>query len=175
VRQDEGTVKNDQGTVQFDQLQVDYCHIGAPISGRVGLRQVDPGNLVTAGASSTSNPLVVITQLHPITVIFTIPEDSLGEVQAQLRKNALNGTSSSVADVERTLRFGFGNRFGVTPSPWYLDGRRPDLQPGPNSLLLTLYTTPVLYLAFDRLRLRMQGKKLDVFHHGNKAVPGTDY
>jgi multidrug efflux system membrane fusion protein len=88
VRQDEGTVKNDQGTVQFDQLQVDYCHIGAPISGRVGLRLVDPGNLVTAGASSTSNPLVVITQLHPITVIFTIPEDSLGEVQAQLRKNA---------------------------------------------------------------------------------------
>ena len=87
VRQSEGTVKNDQGTVQFDQLQVEYCHITAPISGRVGLRLVDPGNLVTAGASSTANPLVVITQVQPITVIFTIPEDSLGAVEAQLRKN----------------------------------------------------------------------------------------
>ncbi len=87
VRQNEGTVKNDQGTVQFDQLQVDYCHIPAPITGRVGLRLVDPGNLVTAGASTTTNPLVVITQVQPITVIFTIPEDSLGAVEAQLRKN----------------------------------------------------------------------------------------
>ncbi len=87
VLQDEGTVKNDQGTVQFDQLQVEYCHITAPIPGRVGLRLVDPGNLVTAGASSTANPLVVITQIQPITVIFTIPEDSLGAVEAQLRKN----------------------------------------------------------------------------------------
>jgi multidrug efflux system membrane fusion protein len=90
VRQDEGTVKNDQGTVQFDQLQVEYCHISAPITGRVGLRLVDPGNLVNAGQSlgSTSTPLVVITQIQPITVIFTIPEDNLGPVQAQLRKNA---------------------------------------------------------------------------------------
>src|ERR1700724_155062 len=87
VLQDEGTVKNDQGTVQFDQLQVEYCHIAAPIAGRVGLRLVDPGNLVTAGTSSTANPLVVITQVQPITVIFTIPEDSLDAVQAQLRKN----------------------------------------------------------------------------------------
>jgi membrane fusion protein, multidrug efflux system len=90
VLQDEGTVKNDQGTVQFDQLQVEYCHITAPISGRVGLRLVDPGNLVNAGSglSSNTNPLVVITQIQPITVIFTLPEDSLGAVQAQLRKNA---------------------------------------------------------------------------------------
>jgi multidrug efflux system membrane fusion protein len=90
VLQNEGTVKNDQGTVQFDQVQVDYCHIASPITGRVGLRLVDPGNLVTAGASasSSSNPLVVITQIQPITVIFTIPEDSLDPVQAQLRKGA---------------------------------------------------------------------------------------
>jgi multidrug efflux system membrane fusion protein len=90
VLQNEGTVKNDQGTVQFDQLQVEYCHITAPISGRVGLRLVDPGNLVNAGSglSSNTNPLVVITQIQPITVIFTLPEDSLGAVQAQLRKNA---------------------------------------------------------------------------------------
>jgi multidrug efflux system membrane fusion protein len=91
VLQDEGTVKNDQGAVQFDQLQVEYCHIAAPIDGRVGLRLVDPGNLVTAGTSTTSNPLVVITQIQPITVIFTIPEDSLGGVEAQLRKNVKLG------------------------------------------------------------------------------------
>ena len=90
VRQDEGTVKNDQGAVEYDQLQVEYCHITAPFTGVVGLRLVDPGNLVNAGSGGTStNPLVVITQLQPITVIFTIPEDSLAPVQAQLRKNAV--------------------------------------------------------------------------------------
>jgi len=90
VLQNEGAVKNDQGTVQYDQIQVEYCHIAAPISGRVGLRLVDPGNLVTVGAniSSSGNPLVVITQLQPITVIFTIPEDSIDGLQAQLLKHA---------------------------------------------------------------------------------------
>ena len=87
VQQNEGTVKNDQGTVAFDQIQVDYCHITAPFAGVVGLRLVDPGNLVNAGLTTTSNPLVVVTQLQPITVIFTIPEDSLGPVQVQLRKS----------------------------------------------------------------------------------------
>lgn len=87
VQQSEGTVKNDQGSVNFDQIQVDYCHITAPFTGVVGLRLVDPGNLVTAAASNSGNPLVVVTQIQPITVIFTIPEDSLGAVQIQLRKN----------------------------------------------------------------------------------------
>jgi multidrug efflux system membrane fusion protein len=85
VLQDEGTVKNDQGTVQFDQIQVDYCHITAPIAGRVGLRLVDPGNVVQSGGNVT---LAVITQLEPITVIFTIPEDSLGQVEARLDAKA---------------------------------------------------------------------------------------
>jgi membrane fusion protein, multidrug efflux system len=85
VLQDQGTVKNDQGTVQFDQIQVDYCHITAPIAGRVGLRLVDPGNVVQASGGTT---LAVITQLDPITVIFTIPEDSLGPVAVRLRKRA---------------------------------------------------------------------------------------
>ena len=70
VLQDQGTVKNDQGTVQYDQVQVDFCHITAPISGRVGLRLVDPGNVVQASGGQT---LAVITQLQPITVVFTIP------------------------------------------------------------------------------------------------------
>src|SRR5580658_2011105 len=82
VLQDEGTVKNDQGTVQYDQVQVGWCHITAPIAGRVGLRLVDPGNVVQADGTTS---LVVITEVQPITVVFTIAEDSLPQVQAQTR------------------------------------------------------------------------------------------
>jgi multidrug efflux system membrane fusion protein len=91
VLQEQGTVRNDEGAVQFDQLQVEYCHIKAPIPGRVGLRPVDPGNLVTAGTSSSSSsatPLVVITEIQPITVVFTIAEDNLGQVMDELRNGA---------------------------------------------------------------------------------------
>lgn len=83
VLQDQGTVKNDQGTVNYDQVQLSYCHITAPIAGRIGLRLVDPGNVVQASAATV---LVVITQVQPITVIFTMAEDSLGQVQARMRK-----------------------------------------------------------------------------------------
>jgi multidrug efflux system membrane fusion protein len=82
VLQDEGTVKNDQGTVQYDQVEVGFCHITSPITGRVGLRLVDPGNVVQSSGGTT---LAVITQLQPITVIFTVAEDSLAQVQAQTR------------------------------------------------------------------------------------------
>ena len=85
VLQDQGTVKNDQGTVQAAQVQLSYCHIAAPISGRVGLRLVDPGNVVQASGTVT---LAVITQLQPITVIFTIPQDNLGQLQPRLRQQA---------------------------------------------------------------------------------------
>ena len=85
VLQDEGTVKADQGLVQFDRVQLAYCHITAPFNGRVGLRLVDPGNVVQANGT---NPLVVITQEQPITVIFTVAEDALGQIQAQLRHGA---------------------------------------------------------------------------------------
>ncbi|HEY6290253.1 MAG TPA: MdtA/MuxA family multidrug efflux RND transporter periplasmic adaptor subunit [Terriglobia bacterium] len=78
----EALVESDEGTVQTDQAQIDsakldlvYCHITAPINGRVGLRLIDPGNYV-----QTSNGLVVITQLQPITVVFPIAEDPLPEV-----------------------------------------------------------------------------------------------
>jgi multidrug efflux system membrane fusion protein len=86
VLQDQGTVKLDQGVVQFDEIQVQYCHIIAPITGKVGLRLVDPGNVVQSSGTLT---LAVITQLQPITVIFTISEDSLGQVQQRLHKNAV--------------------------------------------------------------------------------------
>jgi membrane fusion protein, multidrug efflux system len=83
VVQDEGTVQADQGTVAYDRVQLAYCHIVSPVSGRVGLRLVDPGNTVFAGSSST---LVVVTQLQPITVVFDVAEDQLPSVQAELNQ-----------------------------------------------------------------------------------------
>jgi membrane fusion protein, multidrug efflux system len=84
VIQDQGAVKYDLGQIQYAQVQLSYCHITAPISGRVGLRLIDPGNTIFAGNSST---LVVITQLQPITVVFNVAEDHLGEIQTQLRQH----------------------------------------------------------------------------------------
>jgi len=85
VQQDQGTVKNDEGTVQFDQVQVDFCHIVAPFTGRIGLRIVDPGNVVSGNGGTT---LAVITQIQPSTAVGTIAEDSLGQGQPRLRKKA---------------------------------------------------------------------------------------
>jgi multidrug efflux system membrane fusion protein len=82
VHQYEGAVKADQGQIDNVKLQLVYCRITAPISGRVGLRLVDPGNIVRA---TDPNGLVVITQLQPITVIFPIPEDSLPQVLSRLK------------------------------------------------------------------------------------------
>ena len=83
VSQDEGTVGNDQGQVENAKLNLAYCHISSPIDGRVGLRLVDPGNIVQANGTT---PLVVITQLQPITVIFSVAEDYLPQIQEQLRQ-----------------------------------------------------------------------------------------
>jgi multidrug efflux system membrane fusion protein len=85
VQQVQGTVHNDEGTVQYDQIQVEYCHIVAPITGRVGLRLVDPGNVVQANGSTV---LAVIAQIQPITAVFSVAEDELGKIQLQLRKRA---------------------------------------------------------------------------------------
>jgi multidrug efflux system membrane fusion protein len=95
VLQDEGTVKNDQGTVQYDEVQVGFCHIVSPITGRVGLRLVDPGNVVQ---STGSTVLAVITQVQPITVIFTVAEDSLAQVQAHTK----HGKQLAVDAFDRT-------------------------------------------------------------------------
>ena len=80
VEQDEGTVKVDQGNLAAAQVNVDYTRIVSPIEGRVGLRLVDPGNIVPANGTTG---IAVITQLQPITVIFTIAEDSLSQVVEQ--------------------------------------------------------------------------------------------
>ena len=95
VLQDEGLVKADQGTLEFDKVQLGYTHIVAPFTGRVGLRAVDEGNLVQ---SSGSTPLAVVTQIQPITVVFTISEDNLEQVLAQTRA----GTKLTVEAWNRT-------------------------------------------------------------------------
>ncbi|HXZ95853.1 MAG TPA: MdtA/MuxA family multidrug efflux RND transporter periplasmic adaptor subunit [Burkholderiales bacterium] len=82
VRQYQGSLKTDQGQIDNAKLQLIYTRITAPISGRVGLRQVDPGNIIHA---TDQNGLVVITQLQPISVVFTITEDNLPNVMKKLR------------------------------------------------------------------------------------------
>jgi membrane fusion protein, multidrug efflux system len=81
VEQYKGTVKNDEGQVDYQRVQLGYCHITAPASGRVGLRLVDPGNTIFAG---NSNALVVVTQLQPITVVFNVAEDNLSQLRSQI-------------------------------------------------------------------------------------------
>ena len=95
VQQYTGTVAADQGTVDSALLNLTYCHITAPVTGRVGLRQVDPGNYVQ---TSDANGLVVITQLQPISVIFTLPEDDVPQVMKRLAA----GTSLPVAAFDRS-------------------------------------------------------------------------
>jgi multidrug efflux system membrane fusion protein len=82
VAQDEGTIANDQAAVQYDEVQLSYTHIVAPIAGRIGLRLIDAGNTVFAGSGTT---IATITQVDPITVVFSVAEDHLPEVQKQLR------------------------------------------------------------------------------------------
>ncbi|GBQ92545.1 transport system membrane protein [Gluconacetobacter liquefaciens] len=82
VAQLEGTVKVDQAQVDNEKLQIIYCHVIAPVDGRVGIRQVDMGNYITAGQT---NGLVILTQMQPISVIFTLPETELGRVAERLR------------------------------------------------------------------------------------------
>jgi len=84
VVQDQGVVKYDLGQVEYAEVQLSYCHITAPAPGRVGLRLVDSGNTVFAGSSNT---LAVITELQPITVVFNVAEDHLGEIETQLRQH----------------------------------------------------------------------------------------
>ena len=86
VSQYQGLVQTDQAAIDSARLNIAYCHIVAPVSGRVGLRQVDAGNYVTPGDSAG---LVVLTQVKPITVVFTLPEDNVPAVAARLHSGAV--------------------------------------------------------------------------------------
>jgi multidrug efflux system membrane fusion protein len=95
VQQDEGTVQLDRASVDSARLNLTYCHIVSPVTGRVGLRLVDPGNYVQ---TSGSTGLVVVTQEQPISVIFVLPEDDIPDIAAQLR----SGATLPVAAYDRT-------------------------------------------------------------------------
>ncbi len=86
VDQLEGAVRSDQSAVDNAKLQLTYCHITAPVNGRIGLRLVDPGNIVHA---ADTNAMLVITQLQPIAVIFTLPEDNLQAVAQRMHQGQL--------------------------------------------------------------------------------------
>lgn len=94
VQQYQGTVKQDQGLIDAQTLNIAYCHIVSPVTGRIGLRLVDPGNYVQPNSTTG---LAVVTELQPITVIFSIPEDELPDVLPQL--NA--GTKLQVTAFDR--------------------------------------------------------------------------
>ena len=82
VGQLEGALKSDQGAIASAKLNLTYSEIRAPITGRAGLRQIDPGNIVHA---ADQNGIVILTQIEPIAVVFTLPEDNLGSVVPKLR------------------------------------------------------------------------------------------
>jgi len=91
VAQDQGTVEADRGMVRSAEVNLQYCRILSPLDGRVGLRQVDQGNYVTPGDTSG---LTVITQLQPISVLFTVPEDNLQAISKRLQEGAVLPTSA---------------------------------------------------------------------------------
>jgi len=98
-----GAVKTDQAAIDTAKLQIIYCHITAPISGRIGLRQVDKGNLVQAAAGTT---LVTITQLQPITVIYTIPQDDIYRVQQKFNSHEDVSVEAWNGDLSKRLAMG---------------------------------------------------------------------
>lgn len=102
VEQDTGAVKTDQAAVANAKLNIAYCHITAPITGRIGLRLVDPGNYVQAAQSG----LLVITQVRPISVIFTIPEDQVPTVLQKLRQGARLRVDAYSRDMSAQLATG---------------------------------------------------------------------
>jgi len=86
VDQLDGQVRTDQAQIDNAKLQLVYCNITAPFTGRVGLRQVDPGNIVHA---ADTNPMLILTQLQPIAVVFTLPEDQLPTVAQHMKNSTL--------------------------------------------------------------------------------------
>jgi membrane fusion protein, multidrug efflux system len=103
VQQDEATVKTDQATIAQDQLNLIYCHITAPVSGRVGLRLVDPGNYVTA---SSSTGIVVITTMKPTTVEFTVAQNDLAKVIERFNAGAALPVGAYSSDNTRKIAAG---------------------------------------------------------------------
>lgn len=196
VFQDQGTVKNDEGTLEYDQVQLSYCHITSPINGRVGIRLVDPGNLVTANSATT---LVVVTEVQPITVIFTIGEDDL----PQVLKNSKGGKQLKVEAYDRTqqkllatgklttvdnqintttgtvnLRAQFDNKNGDLFANQFVNTRLlvntlNDQTLIPSSAIQHNGSTDFVYLIKDD-KAAMQTVKVGISDQGNTAVQGIN-
>jgi multidrug efflux system membrane fusion protein len=94
----DGTIQGDKVAIDNAKLNLIYCRIVSPINGRVGLRQVDPGNYVTAAGGQA---MLVITQLHPISLVFTIPEDQLQQVAQRIRQGTLEVDAYSRDDQQK--------------------------------------------------------------------------
>jgi membrane fusion protein, multidrug efflux system len=103
VGQNEGTVASDKAAVQTAQLNLAYTQITAPVDGRIGLRQVDPGNYVTPG---DTNGIVVVTQLHPISVLFTVPEDNVPNLMREVKAGAALPVEALTRDLKEHLADG---------------------------------------------------------------------
>lgn len=103
VRQDQGTITLDEGNVAAAAVNLKYCTIVAPVTGRAGIRQLDIGNLVQAGQS---NGIVVITQMQPMSVVFSLPEDNVDQILAQLRRGAVLTATALDRNQTRTIATG---------------------------------------------------------------------
>ena len=103
VKQDEGVIESDRANVQAAAINLGYTKITSPIAGRVGIRQVDVGNLVQAGQA---NGIVVVTQLQPISVLFTLPEDNINAVMQQVNAGATLATDAFDRGQTRKLSSG---------------------------------------------------------------------
>jgi multidrug efflux system membrane fusion protein len=97
-----GTVADDRGLIEAAQVNLDYCKVTAPIAGRIGLREVDLGNYV-----ATTDSLAVITQLQPISVIFSLPEDNIAAVARDMSANRTVAVEAWNRDFSRKLADGF--------------------------------------------------------------------
>jgi multidrug efflux system membrane fusion protein len=103
VSSDQGAIKTDQANIDSANLNITYSHVVAAITGRVGLRLVDPGNMVSASAAT---PLAVVAQTQPISVIFTIPEQQVGDVRTQFRTGRRLRVDAVSRDLTTTIASG---------------------------------------------------------------------
>ncbi|MGH8234157.1 MAG: efflux RND transporter periplasmic adaptor subunit [Rhodanobacteraceae bacterium] len=115
VQQDEASVKADQAAIAQYDLDLAYCHITAPVAGRVGLRLVDPGNYVTA---SSSPGIVTITTMKPTTVVFNVPQNSLGQVLQRFQSGAklavIAFNSDNTAQLASGTLYAIGNQMATS-------------------------------------------------------------
>jgi multidrug efflux system membrane fusion protein len=175
VGQYDGAIQSDKAQIDNEKLQLTYSHVTSPIEGRVGLRLVDPGNIVHA---SDSNGMLVITQVRPISVVFTLPEDNLPQVVSQMRNRSLQVEAYNREDNTK-LADGkletIDNQIDQTTGTIKLKAVFPnqDLSLWPNQfvnvrLLLSVRTNAIV-IPSAAIQNGAQGSFVYVVNHGNTA------